>query len=239
MAPRRYYKNIRFEHYRTFCKVARLGSFAAAGRALGLSRPTIWQQMDTLERDLGVKLFARAGRGVEPTAEGKLLLELVQPSVAAFDSLRDAFRARLAEEGGALRLVIIQGGDLDKAIIRYRREHPRIHLSLVEHRSINVVQIVENGACDLGLAMANPEMAANPVIHFEPIGQRTFTLVTPSRHPLAGKRPLHLNELVKFPLITFSHDNPFRRHVERVFDVGSSRVDLQACKLEYSIVSPK
>ncbi len=215
---RRYYKDIRFEHYRTFTKVARTGSYAAAGRLLGLSRPTVWQQIDSLERDFGVKLFTRAGRGVEPTNEGRVLLELVQPSIAAFDSLRTAFRARLAEEGGTLHLAIIQGGDLDQAIIRFRREHPRVHLTLVENRSINVVQLMEAGACDLGLAMASPEMTANPVVHFEPIGKRVFTLVAPARHPLTTKRPLLLEDLVKYPLITFTKDNPFRRNVDRAFD---------------------
>jgi DNA-binding transcriptional LysR family regulator len=216
--PRQYYKDVRFEHYRTFTKVARLGSFAAAGRAMGLSRPTVWQQIDTLEREFGVKLFERVGHGVKPSGPGLLLLELVQPSVAAFDSLGDAFRARLSETGGSLRLAIIQGRDLDQAIIRFRRQYPRIHLTLVEHRSINVVRLVESGACDLGLAMASPEMSSHSIVHFEPIDQRTFSLVVPEDHPLARKRTVDLADLVRYPLITFSQDNPFRRYVERVFD---------------------
>ena len=42
-----------------------------------------------------------------------------------------------------------------------------------------------------------------------------------SMHPLAPRAP------------------HFRATAQRVVHVGSSRVDLQACKLEYSIVSPK
>jgi DNA-binding transcriptional LysR family regulator len=228
MGVPRYYKASRYEHFRTFCQVARLGSFAAAGKAVGLSRPTVWQQTDTLEREFDVKLFVRAGRGVELTAEGRLLLELAQPSVAAFDSLRSAFRARLQEEGGTLRLVIIQGKDLDKAIIQFRKNHPRVHLTLVEHRSIDVIRMMENGEGDLGLAMANPEMADNPAVHFEPIGKRTISLATPADHPLTTKRSLRLEELVGYPLITFSADNPFRRNIDRVFDQAglSSRMQV-------------
>lgn len=225
--PRQYYKDVRFEHYRTFTKVARLGSFAAAGRELGLSRPTVWQQIDSLEREFGVKLFARAGQGVEPSDAGRLLLELVQPSVAAFDSLAAAFRTRLADAGGTLRLAIIQGRDLDQAIIQFRRLYPRIHLTLVEHRSINVVRLVESGACDLGLAMVSPEMAAQPIVHFEPIGERRFMLVAPDDHALIRKRALQLADLVQYPLITFSRDNPFRHYVERVFDHAGLLSQLQ------------
>ncbi len=218
MTVRRYYKEIRFEHYRTFSQVVRLGSFAAAGRLLGLSRPTVWQQMDALEREFGVKLFVRAGRGVEPTNEGQLLRELVQPSVAAFDSLRDAFRARLADQGGSLRLALIRGNDLGEALTRFCRQHPRVQLTLVERQSSEVVDLVEAGACDLGWAMVSLEMTSSPVVHYEPIGSRTFTLVTPIRHPLARQRPLRLDSLVKYPLITFLKDTPFRRHIERGFD---------------------
>jgi molybdenum-dependent DNA-binding transcriptional regulator ModE len=56
MSRNRYYKEIRFEHFRTFRQVARLRSFAAAAKAIGLSRPTVWQQIDALESEFGVKL---------------------------------------------------------------------------------------------------------------------------------------------------------------------------------------
>jgi DNA-binding transcriptional LysR family regulator len=102
--------------------------------------------------------------------------------------------------------------------LRYRGDNPRVYLTLTEHRSINVVRMLENGAFDLGLAMASPEMLSNPAVHFEPIGKRFFTLVTPTGHPLAGKRTLAIRDLAKYPLITFSRDNPFRRNVERAFE---------------------
>src|SRR5579871_3164930 len=184
MTARRYYKEIRFEHYRTFTTVARAGSFAEAGRLLRLSRPTVWQQIAALERELGAKLVARAGRGVDLTAEGRILLELVQPSVAAMASLAEAFRARIQDQGGVLRLASIQGNDLRGAITRFRKEYPRIHLTLVEHRSIDVIRLVESGRADLGLAMYSPEMGMKPAVHYEPLGERDFTMIIPRRHPL-------------------------------------------------------
>src|SRR5438270_5085244 len=107
MAGRRYYKDIRFEHFRTFCEAARLGSFAAAGAVVGLSRPTVWQQIDSLERDLEARLFRRKKRGVELTGEGRLLLELVHPSVATMASVKEAFRARLQAQAPVLRVADI------------------------------------------------------------------------------------------------------------------------------------
>src|SRR5262249_8007923 len=145
MPPRLYYKEVRFEHFRTFCKVARLGSFSAAGKALELSRPTVWQQIDAVERELGVKLLARAGRGVQLTAEGHLLLELLQPSVAAIDSLKEAFQARLADRSAILRVAGIHGTELHPVFLRFRERFPKVRVVLLERRSIDAFKSVEAG----------------------------------------------------------------------------------------------
>jgi len=68
---RHYYKEFRYEHFRTFCAVARQGTYSAAGGSLGLSRSTVWQQVESLEREFSVKLTRRHGRGRELTAEGR------------------------------------------------------------------------------------------------------------------------------------------------------------------------
>ncbi len=227
MAGRRYYKDIRFEHFRTFSTVARVGSFAAAGRQLGLSRPTIWQQMDALERDFDVPLFRRVRRGVELTAEGRLLLELVQPSVAAFDSVREAFRARLADQGGVLQLAHIRSTEMMGALRRYREQHPRVQLSLAERQSSEIVRMLETGSWDLGIALVSAEMALSPLVHYELASNRAFTLLTPIGHPLARKRSLRLDDIVKYPIITFLKDTPFRRHLERGFDRAGLLAQLQ------------
>jgi DNA-binding transcriptional LysR family regulator len=217
MAARRYYKEARFESFRTFCKVARLQSYAAAAQALELSRPTVWQQIDSLEKEFGLPLLAQAGRNVTLTDAGRLLLELVQPNVAAMDSLKEAFQTRLADRGGVLRIACVQGNELYQPIQRFRERFPRVHLVMVELRSIAAVKLVEDGQCDLGFALSSPEMQRSPVVHYEPVGQRTFTLIAPPKHPLILKRRVRLGDIVKYPLIVFPQDNPLRQHVERIF----------------------
>lgn len=54
----------------TFARAARLGSFSAAAEESGLTHGAISRQVSRLERWMGVKLFARAARGVSLTPEG-------------------------------------------------------------------------------------------------------------------------------------------------------------------------
>src|SRR5437763_19435 len=67
-----YYKGIQLEQIRSFCRVARLGSFVAVAAELGLSAPTVWRQVRALERECQSRLLVRKGRSVQLTSEGKL-----------------------------------------------------------------------------------------------------------------------------------------------------------------------
>src|SRR4051812_46486755 len=97
MAGTIYYKGIQLAQLRSFCLAAIHGNFSAAAKTLGLSKPAVWQQVRALERELKVTLLRRRGRAVETTAEGRLLLELVQPHVSGLDSLMRLFETRRAQ----------------------------------------------------------------------------------------------------------------------------------------------
>ena len=57
----------------TFRHVFRESGYSAAARASDLSVPSVWQQIQALERAYGVRLFQKVGRQVQPTDEAKRL----------------------------------------------------------------------------------------------------------------------------------------------------------------------
>ena len=63
---------------RAFLVTAEEGSLAAAARSLGMAQPTLGRQVAALEREIGVDLFARRGRGLELTPNGIKLLAHVR-----------------------------------------------------------------------------------------------------------------------------------------------------------------
>ena len=63
---------------RAFLVTAEEGSLSAAARALGVAQPTLGRQVAALERELGVTLFQRVGRGLVLTASGLELMEHVR-----------------------------------------------------------------------------------------------------------------------------------------------------------------
>jgi DNA-binding transcriptional LysR family regulator len=216
--PRRYYKTVRPGHYRTFAEVARLGSFTAAGAALGLDRTTVWQQIESLELDLKVALFGRHQRGLELTDEGRLLLELVGPLVAAFDSIRDEFQSRVNGQEQLIRVAGIPDAELRQAALQFHKQFPNIRVAIYERASLEAVQMVENGDCEFGNCLYRTDVAGNPVVHFERIGEREPALLTPKDHPLATKKRVNLADLVAYPLVLAPPTNPWRKYIDLAFE---------------------
>ena len=83
------WRSVRFDwnRARAFLVTATEGSLSAGARALGTTQPTLGRQVAALEKELGVVLFERRGRGLELTPSGLALLEHVQSMAQAASQL--------------------------------------------------------------------------------------------------------------------------------------------------------
>lgn len=199
-----YYKGIQLPQLRSFCVAATRGNFAAAAQALGLSRPAVWQQVRALERELNVTLLRRRGRSVEVTPEGRLLLEIVQPHVNGLDSLRRLFEARQAQLQQHLTITsthYLLSHTLTKPVREFRMAHPSVHLNLRPRSWPEVLRLVELGQADVGVLPYLPDAPRNGRLEYEHLFNLKFTLLTPTRHPLARLKRIRPSDLVRYPLI--------------------------------------
>src|SRR3546814_19238440 len=94
-APRFTYKGDRLKPLRAFCQTARLGPVSRAAEALFVSQPAVTQQLQALERELGVRLFERSGRRPVPTREGATPYELTRPLVGGLGAPGGVFPRKL------------------------------------------------------------------------------------------------------------------------------------------------
>ena len=84
--------NDRLFALRLFMRVARVGSFSAAGRELGLSQPSASRILAELEREIGVALLTRTTRAVTLTEAGADYLARIEPILAALEEADHAAR---------------------------------------------------------------------------------------------------------------------------------------------------
>jgi DNA-binding transcriptional LysR family regulator len=214
---RRRYKELRLQQLRGFCATARHLSFSAAARELGVSQPTVWLQIQDLERAFAAELFVRHGARLALTVEGQTLLELAQPAVAAIDALPRAFADRRGELRRRLTVATTPGvllDELPEAVERYRHRFPDVRLVFRAGEYADIRRLVETGAADLGL-LAYPEGAeVRPALEYEVAYQLDFLLIAPRGHPLLRRRRARLADLVRQPLLLGPPGNRARDRVD-------------------------
>jgi DNA-binding transcriptional LysR family regulator len=93
----------RLDALRLFIRVARRGSFSAAGRELGLPQSTVSRTIAALERDIGAALLARTTRAVTVTDAGADFLARIEPILADLDEAEQTLR-HSDELRGVLRI---------------------------------------------------------------------------------------------------------------------------------------
>jgi DNA-binding transcriptional LysR family regulator len=76
-----------------FHAVATTGGITAAARLLGKSPPAVHADLRRFERDVGVALVERVGRGLRLTPKGRLLFETIGTALDAIDRTRSAVAA--------------------------------------------------------------------------------------------------------------------------------------------------
>src|SRR5580704_7707494 len=89
-------------------ELARLGTIAAVAQALSYTPSAVSQQLSALEREAGVPLIRRSGRGVELTAAGAGLAERAGPVLALLEQAAAELARTRAELTGQLRIGAFQ-----------------------------------------------------------------------------------------------------------------------------------
>ena len=119
---------------RAFLVTAEEGSLSAAARALGMAQPTLGRQVDALEKELGVILFERVGRGLTLTPGGLKLLDHVRAMGAAANrmSLTSAGQSQSVEGKVVIAASEIYAAFLLPPILaKLRKVQPGIEIEIV------------------------------------------------------------------------------------------------------------
>lgn len=123
----------RFEDLVLFVRTAACGSLSAAAREANLLPGQVSAAIMRLERDLGLRLFARSTRSLRLTDEGERYLPYARDVIDLLHSGRDALRRDDAELAGTLLLAA--PSDFGRNLLlpwlaEFRRDHPRLEVRL-------------------------------------------------------------------------------------------------------------
>ncbi|MEU2503519.1 LysR family transcriptional regulator [Streptomyces sp. NPDC007863] len=180
------------------------GSVTAAATHLGYTPSAISQQVAALEKEAGIALLERVGRGVRPTAAGLLLAryaadigERLAEAEAALTDLRAGRTGRLilhyfASVGPTL---------LAPALAHVRREHPGVTIDPRLTEPDDALAEVERGNADLALVVRRPTPDHHRGIRAVHLLDDAYQAVLPVGHALATRPVIELADLADEPWV--------------------------------------
>lgn len=193
-------------------------SFSKAAAKLYITQPSVSHAIKQLEETMEVQLFARHAKGVELTREGETIFPYIQQALGCIDTAEQQLQELKQLEGGH---VTIGGSDSTfkyfvlPSIQRFQVRYPNIHIRLQHGSTPQIIEKLDNGSIDFGfvhLPVQARHVETQPFLSIS-----SLFVVGEQNRELAG-RPLLLEEVLDYPLITFSRTSSSTQFLHRLFE---------------------
>jgi DNA-binding transcriptional LysR family regulator len=206
-------------HLRYFSTLSALGSFRAAAEQLGISQPTLSQQIRQLEDELSVRLVERNSRPVQTTEAGKVLLERGSRILHELRSIQlDMNRYAGIAEG---RVVVgttdtVASYYLPQVLAAFANRYPGIQLALEQPDADRLQAELLEQNFDVGLVvLASTNLRVEPGLEIQPLSESPLVAAVPPGHHLAGRQHVTLSDLRFEDLILSGEHSASRAVFER------------------------
>lgn len=175
-------------HLRYFVAVAEDQHITRAAARLGIQQPPLSQQIQALERELGVALFARSPRKITLNAAGKVFLSDARRILAAVEeSVKRVRQFDLGEEG-TLLVGMTSSASLHPrtmtVIEAFRSRYPLVSLQIEEGANHDLLHLVEEERLDVAFVRTGVERY--PTLQNLNLAEERMTVALPIRHPMAA-----------------------------------------------------
>jgi len=180
---------------RVFRSVVASGSINAAASSLGFTASAVSQHVAALQRETGLTLVTRAGRGIEPTAAGLALAEEIDGVLNRLGGVESLVADLRAGRSGTLSIAYFGsvGAAWMPTVVRVLvRDFPgvRLNLSLREDLPASPAE-----RADIQIVVAQEELDAVPGVRVHHLLDDPYVMVLPKDHALAGTADVELAQL--------------------------------------------
>jgi DNA-binding transcriptional LysR family regulator len=212
-------RKFRLRHVELIAELYDCRSISKAARRLSLTQPTLTKALRDVERTLGLALFERTNRGLEPTAYGeifarhaKIVLAQLRHAAEELESLHVGYSGKVTVG----TLLAASASILPDAIALLKKERPEVAISVVVGTYDILVPSLLAGDLDMVLGRL-PEQGRSRALLYEEFYAEPVCLVTRRGHPLTSKRRLGLRDLSNEAWLLPLPETSLRRQIERAF----------------------
>lgn len=203
-----------------FSKLAEVQHYTNAAEELAISQPSLSHAMNSLEKELGTKLFVKQGRGVVLTKYGQIFKEYVDDALHMLDAGVKKVRTMTGQTEGIVELAYIYtlgSGFVPRLVGDFIRTHEelKVHFHFTVGNTSEIIQGLKEDRFDIAFcSMAEREED----IQFTPVGRENLVVVVPHGHPLSYKKSVDLEQVAVYPQIFYTKNSGLRPVVDRMFE---------------------
>ena len=199
-----------FTDLRLFRDVADAGSITAGAARGRLALAAASTRIRGLELDIGAPLFTRGHSGVRLTAAGRALLVHARAMLAGAERLAEDMQAYGAGLAGEVRLLSNTNATefLPEALAAFLAANPGVSVDLEERLSDEILDLVAEGAADMGIVAGTADLGA---LQAYPFRTDRFVLVTALDHPLAAAPSLAFAGALGFDFVGLDRASALQR----------------------------
>lgn len=199
-----------------------------AAKALYTSQPGVSKAIIELEDELGVEIFTRHGKRVRSLTEpGRIILASVERILQEVESLKRVGKDYAAQDQGNLTIAATHTQarySLPAAIAEFKKRFPKVHLSILQGSPTQVAEMVIHDQADL--AIATEAISDYKELVSLPCFQWHHAAVVPADHPLLERKPVTLDDLAQYPLITYNDAFAGRKKINHAFALRGLSPDI-------------
>lgn len=190
-----------------------------AANALFTSQPGVSKQIRLLEEELGVDIFIRHGKRITGVTEpGQQVLRIAERMLRDIDNMRQVGEEFSNEASGSLTIATTHTQAryaLPQVVKRFVERFPGVRLSLHQGSPTQISELVLSGAADIAIATEGIE-------HYEqlimlPCYQWNRCVIAPPQHPIHQSSPLTLEDIARYPIITYDFAFTGRSQINKAF----------------------
>lgn len=231
-----------------FIAVCEQKSFSRAVDVLDISQPSLSRHMQQLEAELGLHLFRRTGRGIDPTPAGLRLLAHAQNITKAMRLAREDLSSFKAQDYGRIRLGLpprVSRHIAPGLINDFRVAFPGATLNITEGLSVEMFEWLSKGRIDIALLY---DPAPSELLHYHSVFREELVLAYSEAYRPVPPPVVQGRDLGGFPIVLPSAPNSIRAlvdnacrelrislqvvaEVDLVQSVGETTLQAQVCSI--------
>jgi LysR family transcriptional regulator, cys regulon transcriptional activator len=188
-------------------------------RALFTSQPGVSKAILELEGELGIDIFSRHGKRLRKVTEpGEEVIKCIDIIMREVSNLKRIGQEFSEQDAGTLSIATTHSQAryfLPQPVAQLRKRFPKVNISLHQGSPAQVAQMVFDEVADIGLATES--VATMPELITLPCYEWQHAVVMPSQHPLAVLEHISLQDLARYPLVSYHPSFSGRSRVDQAF----------------------